>query len=63
MDLSKRRAKAVVDYLTKEGISASRLKSAGYGETQLVNGCSNGVKCSDEDHQLNRRTEFKVLEL
>lgn len=61
MDLSKRRAKAVVDYLTKNGISESRLKSEGYGETQLVNGCSNGVKCSDEDHQLNRRTEFKVL--
>jgi outer membrane protein OmpA-like peptidoglycan-associated protein/tetratricopeptide (TPR) repeat protein len=63
MDLSKRRAAAVVDYLTKAGISADRLKSEGYGETQLVNKCSNGVKCSDEDHQMNRRTEFKVLEI
>lgn len=62
MDLSKRRAKAVVDYLTSKGISASRLKWEGYGETQLVNGCSNGVRCSDEEHQANRRTEFKVLE-
>ncbi|MCR9173328.1 MAG: OmpA family protein [bacterium] len=61
MDLSKRRAKAVVDYLTENGIDASRLKWEGYGETQLVNGCSNGVNCSDEDHQANRRTEFKVL--
>ena len=61
--LSEKRAKAVVDYLTKEGIAAGRLKSAGYGETQLVNGCSNGVKCSDAQHQENRRTEFKVLEL
>jgi outer membrane protein OmpA-like peptidoglycan-associated protein len=61
--LSERRAQAVVDYLTKAGIPESRLKYAGYGETQLVNGCSNGVNCSDEQHQENRRTEFKVLEL
>lgn len=61
--LSERRAKAVVDYLTDHGIPAGRLKWAGYGETQLVNGCSNGVNCSDEQHQENRRTEFKVLEL
>lgn len=60
-ELSEKRAKAVVDYLTGKGIDASRLKSAGYGETQLVNGCSNGVKCSDVEHQQNRRTEFKVL--
>jgi outer membrane protein OmpA-like peptidoglycan-associated protein/tetratricopeptide (TPR) repeat protein len=62
LELSKKRAKAVVDYLTGKGISAGRLKWEGYGETQLVNGCSNGVKCSDEEHQMNRRTEFKVLE-
>lgn len=61
--LSEKRAKAVVDYLTEKGISADRLKWAGYGETQLVNGCSNGVNCSDSEHQENRRTEFKVLEL
>lgn len=60
--LSEKRARAVVDYLTGKGISADRLKSAGYGETQLVNGCSNGVNCTDEEHQMNRRTEFKVLE-
>ena len=60
-DLSERRAKAVVDYLTKAGISTDRLKSAGYGETQLVNDCKNGVKCSGDQHQENRRTEFKVL--
>jgi len=62
-DLSERRAKAVVDFLTKAGVSGSRLKSAGYGETQLVNGCKNGVKCSSDQHQENRRTEFKVLSL
>lgn len=62
LKLSKERAKAVVDYLTKNGISADRLKWEGYGETQLVNQCSNGVGCSDAEHQLNRRTEFKVLD-
>lgn len=61
--LSEKRAKAVVDYLTANGIDAKRLEWAGYGETQLVNGCSNGVQCSDVQHQENRRTEFKVLSL
>jgi outer membrane protein OmpA-like peptidoglycan-associated protein/tetratricopeptide (TPR) repeat protein len=61
--LSEKRAKAVVDFLTSKGIDAKRLEWAGYGETQLVNGCSNGVQCSDEQHQENRRTEFKVLSL
>jgi outer membrane protein OmpA-like peptidoglycan-associated protein len=63
LELSQKRAKAVVDYLTTKGISADRLKWAGYGETQLVNKCSNGVSCTDEQHQENRRTEFKVLSL
>ena len=62
-ELSEKRAKAVVDYLTSKGIAADRLKWAGYGETQLVNKCANGVQCSDEQHQENRRTEFKVLSL
>lgn len=61
--LSEKRAKAVVDYLSANGIDAKRLEWAGYGETQLVNKCSNGVQCSDEMHQENRRTEFKVLSL
>ncbi|GAA4376339.1 OmpA family protein [Hymenobacter koreensis] len=55
-DLSQRRAKAVVDYLTGKGVAASRLTSAGYGDTQPVS--SNSTK---EGRQLNRRTEFKVL--
>lgn len=62
-ELSEKRAAAVVVYLTGAGIAANRLESAGYGETELVNDCSNGVSCSDEQHQENRRTEFKVLEL
>lgn len=61
MRLSDKRAKAAVEYLISQGISASRLKGQGYGETKLVNECGNGVKCSKTKHQANRRTEFKVL--
>ena len=44
-----------------KGINPSRLSGRGYGESQLVNECSNGVQCSEEQHQLNRRSEFIVL--
>lgn len=60
LKLSDKRAKAAVDYLVKMGISSSRLKAIGYGETQLLNQCSNGLDCSEEEHQKNRRTEFKI---
>ena len=60
MKLSEKRAKATVDYIVSKGIDASRITYQGYGETQLVNECSNDKKCSDEAHQLNRRTEFKI---
>ncbi len=60
--LSNRRAKSVVDYLIANGISKNRLKSKGFGESQPVNHCTDGVDCSEELHQQNRRTEFIVLE-
>ena len=59
--LSENRAQAVVDYLVNRGIGAERMVAIGYGEIMLVNGCGDGVKCSENEHQLNRRTEFKVL--
>ena len=59
--LSAERAKSVVDYLIKKGISSSRLTAQGYGETELVNECDDSVKCSEVEHQQNRRTEFKIL--
>lgn len=61
LDLSNRRAKAVVDYLVSRGIKRSRLEYRGYGETMLVNPCRNGVECTEEQHAQNRRTEFRVL--
>ena len=62
MKLSDRRAKSTQEYLLSREIAPERIESAiGYGESQLVNGCSNGVKCTEEEHQLNRRTEFKIV--
>lgn len=62
MRLSQRRNQSTRDYIVSRGIDASRLIGAGYGETRHVNKCSNGVKCSEEEHQLNRRSEFIVTE-
>ena len=61
MSLSQQRANSVVNYLVSKGISRSRLTARGFGETRLVNRCSNGVECSESDHQKNRRTEFRVI--
>jgi len=61
--LSQRRNTATIKYIvTNGGIAANRLTGKGYGETQLVNECSNGVPCSEAKHQLNRRSEFIVVE-
>ncbi|MGB1248146.1 MAG: OmpA family protein [Chitinophagales bacterium] len=61
LDLSERRAQAVVTYLISKGINSSRLVANGYGETQLKNRCADGVSCTEKEHQQNRRTEFRVL--
>ncbi len=60
--LSQRRAESVVKYLVKRGISASRIIPHGYGEKQLTNICADGVECTDEQHQANRRVEFKLID-
>lgn len=61
LKLSDRRAKATLEWIVKQGIDRNRLKAKGYGETRLVNGCSNGVPCTEEEHQENRRSEFIVV--
>lgn len=61
--LSSNRAKAAVAYLKSKGISASRLIAKGYGESEPLNQCKDGVNCTEEEHQLNRRTEIKILTL
>ncbi|HEY4800228.1 MAG TPA: OmpA family protein, partial [Bacteroidia bacterium] len=61
--LSDKRAKAAVEYLIARGINAKRLTWKGYGESRPVNKCVNGVPCTEEEHQMNRRTEFKVVKI
>ena len=61
--LSEKRAKSTINWLVKNGVDPSRLTGRGYGETQLVNQCADGVKCSEEEHQLNRRSEFIITGL
>ena len=60
MSLSEKRAKSAVDYLISQGIEKGRLVSKGYGESKPSETCV-CEKCSEEQHQNNRRTEFKVL--
>jgi len=62
LKLSDRRAKSTQEYLYSRGITTDRIESAiGYGETRLINECSNGVKCTAEKHQENRRSKFIIL--
>ena len=61
--LSDRRAKATVSWLVLNGIAADRLTGKGYGETQLLNKCADGVKCTEEEHQANRRSEFIITSM
>ena len=58
--LSDRRAKSTRDWLMSKGITKDRLTAKGYGETQLVNKCADGVQCTEEEHQLNRRSQFVI---
>ncbi len=60
--LSQKRAEATVNYMIKNGISKERLLSEGFGETRLLNECVDGVKCSSNQHDVNRRSEFIILE-
>ena len=61
--LSDKRAKSTLEYLVSKGIDRSRLSAKGYGETQLVNECADGVPCSEVEHQKNRRSEFIVIKM
>ncbi|AUD07491.1 OmpA family protein [Spirosoma pollinicola] len=61
--LSLQRANAVATYLVSKGINRRRMSTLGMGESQLVNNCTDGVICTDAEHQRNRRTEFRVVEI
>jgi len=58
--LSQKRAESAVAYIISRGIDAKRITAKGYGESVPVNGCVDDAECTEEQHQMNRRTEFKV---
>jgi len=58
--LSDQRAKATADYFGKKGIAEGRITWKGFGEELILNQCSEGVKCTEDDHRQNRRAEIKV---
>lgn len=59
--LSQRRAESVVRWLLDKGIERDRLVPRGYGEGMTTNRCKNTIPCTEQEHQMNRRTEFRVL--
>lgn len=61
LQLSQKRAESAVAYIVSKGIEQKRITAKGYGETKPVNQCVNGAKCSEEEFQLNRRTEFAII--
>jgi outer membrane protein OmpA-like peptidoglycan-associated protein len=61
--LSERRVKSTIGWLIQNGVNSNRLTGRGYGENQLVNKCSDNVTCTEEEHQLNRRSEFIITAL
>lgn len=61
LKLSEARAQSTVDFIVAAGIDRGRITGRGYGESQLKNRCSDGVPCSDAEHQLNRRSEFIIV--
>jgi len=61
LDLYKSRAASTLEYLVSKGIERNRLKSIGYGEMQPLNECTEEGICDDEEYDINRRCEFKIL--
>lgn len=61
--LSEKRANSAKEYLLNKGVSVDRITALGKGETELLNQCADGVKCTEAQHQLNRRTEFKIVKV
>ena len=61
--LSERRAASTKEWLIQNGVNQSRLTAKGYGESQLVNKCADGVECAEEEHQANRRSEFVIVSI
>jgi len=60
-NLSQRRAESARNWLIDKGVDGARIQPVGYGESVILNHCTNGTRCSDDEHRVNRRTEFKMI--
>jgi len=60
--LSQNRANRAAEYLVEKGISAERIFAVGYGETQILNRCTNGVACTQAEHAKNERLEIQIMD-
>jgi peptidoglycan-associated lipoprotein len=60
--LSQRRAASARRWLIKKGVAEDRIVAKGYGEEVILNNCTNGEECTDDEHRFNRRTEFKIIQ-
>lgn len=61
--LSEKRAQSTLEWLVSHGVRRNRLRAIGYGESQLINQCYDELGCSEEEHQLNRRSEFIITKM
>lgn len=61
LELSQRRANTAKNHLIEKGVTSDMIIAVGMGESQLLNHCKNGVKCSEEEHAVNRRTVFEII--
>ena len=61
--LSQKRADNTVEYIVASGIDSNRIYGKGYGESQISNGCTDGVRCTSEEHKQNRITEYMIVEV
>jgi outer membrane protein OmpA-like peptidoglycan-associated protein len=61
LKLSEQRAASAKNYIISKGIESSRISAKGYGESKLINNCGNNVACSEDEHAVNRRLEFKLI--
>ena len=62
LTISNLRSKAIAEYIISKGIDPERISGKGFGETELINKCSNGIKCTKLEHQQNNRSEFYIVD-
>ena len=61
--LSQKRADAIFSFLLENGISKKQIYTVGYGEDRLLNHCSDGIRCSEAEHLVNKRVELKITKI